>query len=271
MKVDLHTHTNLSDGKLSPAELLQRAKGNGIEILSITDHDTVAGYVKIKQPSLTLIPGIEFSTRWNKSGVHIVGLNIDIQSDAICEAVSFQATARHKRAEDIAARLERKGIRGAFAGAQRIAGNGNIGRPHFAEYLVQTGVCSSTDDAFRKYLGSGKSGDINKFWAAMPQIIDWTRAAGGIAVLAHPLTYKMTRMKLSCLLDDFIADGGQAIEVVSGRQLPHETQMIAGLCNQKKLMASCGSDFHQLDSTRADLGQFPSLPDDCNPVWEKFQ
>lgn len=271
MKVDLHTHTNISDGKLSPSELLQRAKENGIELLSITDHDTVAAYIELKQSSLMLIPGIEFSTRWNKSGIHIVGLNIDIQSDAICEAVSYQTAARHERAEEIAAKLERKGIRGAFAGAQQIAGNDNIGRPHFAEYLVQTGACSSIDEAFRKYLGSGKSGDINKFWAEMPQIIDWIRAAGGIAVIAHPLTYKMTRTKLSCLVDDFIADGGQAMEVVSGRQLPHETRMIAGLCNQKKLLASCGSDFHQPDITRADLGRFPSLPDDCNPVWENFR
>ena len=135
---------------------------------------------------------------------------------------------------------------------------------------MQTGTCNSTDEAFRKYLGSGKAGDINKYWAEMPQIIDWIRAAGGIAVLAHPLTYKMTRMKLARLLDDFIANGGQAIEVVSGRQLDHETRTIARLCNQKKLMASCGSDFHQPDNTWADLGQFQSLPDDCKPVWENF-
>ena len=270
MKIDLHTHTNVSDGKLSPLELLQRAEGKGIELLSITDHDTVAAYSKLTHSSLTLVPGVEFSTRWNKTGIHIVGLNIDVQSDAISEAVTFQNTARHKRAEEIAAKLEHKGIRNAFTGAQKIAGNDNIGRPHFAEYLVQTGSCVSIEEAFKKYLGSGKSADIRKYWATMPQIIDWIRAAGGIAVLAHPLTYKMTRMKFSLLLDDFITAGGQAIEVVSGKQLPHETRNLARLCGQKNLMASCGSDFHQPDNSRIELGQFPPLPDDCDPVWENF-
>lgn len=270
MNIDLHTHTNASDGKLTPAELLQRAEDRGIRLLSITDHDTVAAYSKVKYSSLTLVPGIEFSTSWNKTGIHIVGLNIDLQSDSICTGVNFQATARYKRAEEIATKLEHKGIRNAFTGAQKIAGNNNIGRPHFAEYLVQTGACASIEEAFKKYLGSGKAGDIRKYWAAMPQIIKWIRTANGIAVLAHPLTYKLTRMKLSMLLDEFIAAGGQAIEVVSGKQMPHETQGLAKLCNQKKLMASCGSDFHQPDKSRAELGQFPPLPDTCNPVWENF-
>ena len=270
MNIDLHTHTNVSDGKLSPGELLQRAEDRGIEILSITDHDTVAAYSSIKNSSLVLVPGVEFSTRWSNTGIHIVGLNIDLQSDAISEALAWQTTARHKRAEEIAAKLERKGVTDALEGAQKIAGNDNIGRPHFAEYLVQTGACVSIEEAFKKYLGSGKSGDIRKYWAAMPQIIDWIRAAGGIAVIAHPLTYRLTRMKLSLLLDDFITAGGQAIEVVSGKQLPDDTRNLARLCKQKKLKASCGSDFHQPDKSRSDLGQFPPLPHDCNPVWENF-
>lgn len=270
MNIDLHTHTNASDGKLTPEELLQRAEDKGIKLLSITDHDTVAAYSKIKYSSLTLIPGIEFSTSWNKSGIHIVGLNIDLKSDAIRAGVTFQTSARHKRAEEIASKLEHKGIKDAFTGAQKIAGNDNIGRPHFAEYLVQTGTCVSIEEAFKKYLGSGKSGDIRKYWATMPQIIEWICAAGGIAVLAHPLTYRMTRMKLSLLLDEYIAAGGQAIEVVSGKQSPNETRELANLCNQKRLMASCGSDFHQPDKSWAELGQFPPLPDGCEPVWENF-
>ena len=270
MNIDLHTHTNASDGKLTPAELLQRAEDRGIDLLSITDHDTVAAYSKIQSSPLTLIPGIEFSTCWHSAGIHIVGLNIDLKSDVIRVAITYQTTARHRRAEEIAAKLERNGIKDAFTGAQQIAGNDNIGRPHFAEYLVQAGACVSVEEAFKKFLGSGKAGDIRKFWAAMPQIIDWIRAAGGIAVLAHPLTYRMTRMKLSLLLDDFIAAGGQAIEVVSGKQMPHDTRNLANICSQKNLLASCGSDFHQPGASRAELGQFPPLPNDCNPVWENF-
>jgi 3',5'-nucleoside bisphosphate phosphatase len=271
MNIDLHTHTNVSDGQLSPASLLQRAVSNGVEILSITDHDTVAAYKQLNKEdiSIKLIPGIEFSTFWNKTGIHIVGLNVNLNSAALDEAITWQHNARHMRAEAIAEHLEKLGVKDAFTGAQQIAGNDNIGRPHFAQHLVNTGAATSINHAFKKFLDE-KSGDIKKYWATLPRIISWIRDAGGIAVLAHPLKYKLTRTKLTAMLDDFIDAGGHGMEVISGRQLAHETNDLAKICLQKNLLASCGSDFHQPDQPWSDLGKYPPLPKDCKPVWEYF-
>ena len=272
MHIDLHTHTNVSDGKLSPADLIDRANSRGVEILSITDHDTTLAYEQLDLSSTMprLIPGIELSTSWNKTGIHVVGLNINLNSNAMAEAGKFQQLARIARAEEIAEKLEKQGIRDALEGASRIAGNNNIGRPHFAQHIVNTGAADSITEAFKKYLGSGKSGDIKKYWAPLTQIICWIRDAGGIAILAHPLKYKLSRTRLVALVDDFIADGGEGIEVVSGKQLPADTQQLAKICNQKNLLASCGSDFHEPDQTWAELGGFSPVPKNCTPVWERF-
>jgi predicted metal-dependent phosphoesterase TrpH len=271
MHIDLHTHTNFSDGKLSPDALVQRAMANGVEMLSITDHDTVSAYQHFNaaNPDITLIPGIEFSTFWNKTGIHIVGLNIDLHSDALLEAIAHQHQARRSRSEAIAERLEKQGIRDALAGAQQIAGNDNVGRPHFARHIVNTGAAESINQAFDKYLDS-RSGDIRKFWATLPQIVSWIRDAGGLAVLAHPLKYKLTRTKLVELLDDFIEAGGHGMEVISGKQPEYLASDLAKLCKQKNLLASCGSDFHQPDQSWSDIGRYPPLPKDCTPVWEHF-
>lgn len=272
MHIDLHTHTNVSDGKLSPAELVERAITKGVRVLSITDHDTTLAYQQLDLSASMpgLIPGIELSTYWNKTGIHIVGLNIKLDSNAITEANNFQQNARLVRAEEIAEKLERQGIMKAFDGARKIAGNDNIGRPHFAQHIVNTGAANSINEAFKKYLGAGKSGDIKKYWASLPRIVSWIRDAGGIAVLAHPLKYKLTRTRLVSLIDDFIDAGGEGMEVVSGNQISADTRQLARICNQKNLLASCGSDFHEPDLTWSELGEFSTLPKDCVPVWDRF-
>lgn len=271
MNIDLHTHTNFSDGKLSPDELVQRAMANGVEMLSITDHDTVNAYQHFNPAStnITLIPGIEFSTFWNKIGIHIVGLNVKLNSDALNEAITHQHQARRTRSEAIAERLEKMGIKDALSGAQKIAGNDNVGRPHFAQHIVNIGAVTTINQAFDKFLDS-KSGDIKKFWATLPQIVSWIRDAGGLAVLAHPLKYKLTRTKLIELLDDFVEAGGHGMEVISGKQLAHETTDLAKICTQKNLLASCGSDFHQPNQSWSDIGKYPPLPKGSMPVWELF-
>ncbi len=270
MQADLHTHTNFSDGALSPAELLLRAENNCVDMLSITDHDNIDAYKNLPDTSLKIIPGIEFSTFWKKTGIHIVGLNIDLKSGVLKNAIAKQQMSRYKRAELIARKLEKDGIKNALQGAAEIAGNKNIGRPHFAQYLVNSGLCKSVDEAFKKYLSTKKGADIKTFWPPLEEITGWIRDANGIAVLAHPLSYKFTHMKLSELLDDFIAAGGQAMEVVSGKQLDWQTRDLARLCVRKNLLASVGSDFHTADNTWSDLGKFPSLPKDCHPIWEQF-
>ena len=271
-KFDLHCHSTASDGSLTPNELVQRAHQNGVTHLAITDHDTVAAYGHIDQKAcpLTLIPGIEISTTWGKQGVHIVGLGIDVQSAAITEAVQQQTLARQQRAEQIAKRLRARGLDCELADVKKLANGGQIGRPHFAQHLVATGAVSSVQQAFKKYLGSGKPGDVKQHWASMEQTITWIREAGGIATLAHPLKYKMTRSKLRSLVVDFKNLGGQAMEVVSGKQVPGDTRDMAAICQQFDLLASCGSDFHHPDTPWAELGQYSPLPTETNTVFARL-
>ena len=273
MHIDLHSHTTASDGKLTPAQLLQRASSLELEILSITDHDTTAAYEQLaKTPaSLTLIPGIEFSTYWKKTEIHILGLNIDLQNRTLQEGIMSQKKARELRAQGIAEKLSRVlKIENPFQAVAKLANNENIGRPHFAQYMLDNGLVSQHEDAFKKYLNAGKPAYVRQPWADYEEIIDWIVISGGIAVLAHPGKYNLTRTKLISLIDDFERAGGGGLEVISGSQNPNLTHELTKLCEQKGLLASCGSDFHQPELSWSDLGKFPPLPKSCRPVWEHW-
>lgn len=272
MIFDLHSHTTFSDGSLAPQELIARAIEWGVDVLAITDHDTLDAYREISAPGeqIKLVPGIELSTQWETTGIHVLGLNVDPGSEAIISAAKSQSTARLERARRISENLQKKGIEDAFDGAQGLSLGSYIGRPHFARHLVNTGKAKSISAAFKQYMGDGKAGDVKQHWAELPQIIQWIRDANGIAVLAHPLKYKLTRTKLKRLLDDFIRAGGQGMEVVSGQQQPYLTSDMAQLCTQKGLLASCGSDFHDPGKPWSELGAFPPLPSNVTPVWDRF-
>jgi len=274
---DLHSHTSFSDGVLTPRELIDRAIEKDVDMLAITDHDTVDAFNEIQltqdeinQDGLTLIPGIELSTQWGSVGIHVLGLNVDLGSESIHTAARIQSETRLERAKRISSNLEKKGIENAFDGASRLSAGTYIGRPQFAQHLINIGKVETMHDAFKKYMGDGKAGDVKNHWAELPQIIQWIRDANGIAVLAHPLKYKLTRTRLKRLLDSFIDAGGQGMEVVSGQQTPQQTSAMAQLCEQKNLLASCGSDFHMPGKPWAELGRFPLLPKSVTPAWERF-
>ena len=269
---DLHSHTHYSDGALTPDDLMLRAVEKGVEVLAITDHDTVDAYRygARSNPDIRIVPGIELSTQWENTGIHVLGLNIDPHSDAMSEAAKLQSDARLERARRIGENLDKKGIEGAFEGASALSMSGYIGRPHFARHLINIGAVDSMDAAFKKYLGDGKAGDVRQYWAELPQVVQWIRDANGIPVLAHPLKYKLTRTKLKRFLDYFVRCGGQGMEVVSGQQQPQLTANMATLCEEKKLLASCGSDFHMPGSSWAELGVFAVLPRHLTPVWDRF-
>ncbi len=272
MLYDLHCHSTASDGQLSPEELIQLATRQNINALAITDHDTLGAYdvlAGIRSP-VRLITGIEFSSQWRGMNIHVVGLNFDHQSDTITQAVAQQQQARQVRAERIAERLAKAGIEQTLDAATAIAGNDNVGRPHFARHLVERGVVKNTRQAFKQYLGAGKAGDVKQVWASLAQAVEWIIAAGGLAVLAHPAKYKMTYTKLGLLCDDFIAAGGRGIEVSSGLQTATTTRDMAQLCRSKKMLASCGSDFHQPGQPWAELGRYSALPADLTPIWDWF-
>ncbi|HIL91669.1 MAG TPA: PHP domain-containing protein [Cycloclasticus sp.] len=271
-KIDLHSHTLVSDGSLSPVELVERAKANGVTVLSITDHDSIGAYsdvVDMAGDGLTIIPGIEFSTQWRGIGIHIVGLNLQLDSPSILEGVAQQEKAREERAELICKRLKKAGVAVDFERVKELAQQVNVGRPHFAQHLVEIGAVKNMSAAFKKYLGDGKMGDVKQCWAELPTIVQWITEAGGIAVLAHPLKYKMTRTKLRLFLDDFIEAGGRGMEVVSGQQSNNDTGQLAQLCREKGLLGSCGSDFHQV-SQWSDVGSMATFPKNCDPVWQAW-
>ncbi len=277
MLYDLHTHTHCSDGQLSPQDLVSLAAANGVNVLALTDHDCVDGVIEAQSAAnsdlaqnITVIAGIEFSTQWLGRGIHIVGLHVDVHSADLQAGIGQQQQTRHDRAATIAQRLEKVGIANALEGAQQYAKGAAIGRPHFAQYMVEAGYVNNMGQAFKKYLGSGKAGDVKQGWPSIDRAIEWITASGGIPVLAHPDKYDLTRTKLYELLTDFTDAGGQAIEVVSGKQTSGVTDKMAKAADDFSLLASCGSDFHSPNYAWQALGQYSPLPSRCKPVWERF-
>ncbi len=272
---DLHCHSSLSDGILSPEALVSRAKDKNVSVLALTDHDTTQGLARARAQAdiegLELINGIEFSAQWRNRNVHIVGLNIDVTNSQLQDCIAQQSSLRIQRAKLIAEKLQGLGIPGAYEGALEYASEASIGRPHFASYLVAKGYCKSIQHAFKRYLGTGKVGDIKQVWPDMETIVDYIRNAGGVAVIAHPDKYNMTRTKLCAMVHDFKQSGGGAIEVVSGKQADTVTRDIALIAKKYGLLASCGSDFHAPGQQWQELGCFPEMPVDLDPVWRDWQ
>lgn len=275
MIYDLHTHSNASDGILSPEALVSRARSRGVTHLALTDHDTTEGLQRAAiiadQEGICLISGIEFSTQWQGLNIHVIGLNVDAEGEQLSAAVTQQGKVRGERAQEIGRRLAREGIEDALEGAQSFAQGASIGRPHFARFLVEEGHVSNMNAAFKRYLGAGKAGDVKHTWPEIPKVIADIRSAGGVAVLAHPNRYNLTRTKLRRLVAYFKDSGGQAMEVISGHQNSNETAAMQGIATQFELYASCGSDFHVPDQPWQELGAFGSLPKQCKPVWQLWQ
>jgi predicted metal-dependent phosphoesterase TrpH len=276
-KYDLHTHTKCSDGSLSVLELIDLAIERGVTHLGITDHDTVKAHLQLeennsgyKDSEIKIVKGIELSSQWNNMGIHIVGLNIDVNAIAIKEAVAHQTQLRLQRVKTIAKKLMQRGFPDITEGAIKLAGDSQIGRPHIAQYMVEEGLVSSVAQVFNKYLGAGKVGDVSSIWPDLEQVVKWINEAGGIAVLAHPSRYKMTRTKTRRLMADFSDAGGEAIEVCAGNQVPGVAEEMAAICDEFDFHASVGSDFHNPDYKWVRLGQYPKLPKSCRPVWELF-
>ncbi len=274
--IDFHTHTTASDGALSPRELVQRARDRKVDMLAITDHDTVAGYLTAVQQypqnaaGPRLIPGIEFSCRWSGTTVHIVGLGMACDHPAMIEGLAVLKAARGERGRKIADRLEGLGYRGALAGALAEAGESQLGRPHFSAWLVAQGHVEDHRTAFDKYLGQGKTGDVKAFWPELAEVVHWIVTAGGVAVIAHPLKYQFTRMKLRRLVIDFTAAGGAGIELASGLQSADQLAQLRRLATEFRLEVSIGSDFHRDGPYNPQPGvELPAL-EGLRGVWERW-
>ncbi|SNY45247.1 hypothetical protein SAMN06297280_0857 [Arsukibacterium tuosuense] len=275
MKYDLHSHTLCSDGVLSPAELVARAVERGVDALAITDHDTVAGLTAARQAinqqqlALRLINGVEISTRWQQLEIHIVGLNINPDCPQFLARLASQQQQRLERAEEMARRLAKSQIPDVLPAVMELANGAAITRTHFARHLVNIGKASSMNDVFKKYLGRGKTGYVPSNWVEMAEAVQWIHDAGGVAVLAHPLKYKLTTKWVKRLAEQFAAAGGDAMEIISPQQTPVQKRELWALCQLHGLTASVGSDFHQQTSWN-DLGKNLYLTDDVTPVWHNW-
>ncbi len=274
---DLHCHSNVSDGTLAPAELVERAAGRGVKTLALTDHDDVDGLAEAARAAaahgIEFINGVEISVTWRKHTVHIVGLRIDPLDPALVEGLRGIRSGRRHRAELMADSLARAGIGGVLEGALRYASNPDmIGRTHFARYLVEAGHCKDVRSVFNRYLVKGKPGYVEHVWTNLQNAVTWIRGAGGIAVLAHPGRYMvgrcaMGKTTLHELLKEFVELGGQGIEVVSGSHTPPQYAEFARYATEFGLLCSCGSDFHGPEESYRDLGRLPDFPLECRPVW----
>lgn len=273
--IDLHCHSTASDGKLAAAELVKRAAERGVRTLAITDHDTAEGFrqgqEQAQHSGVRLIPGIELSCVWGGVTIHVVGLNFDPESDAMRAAEAAQNDARASRSLIIAEKLSKRLKHDIDMDAvQALAGGDQVGRPHFAQYLIDQGLVPSMAVAFNKYLGAGKPGDVKASWPEMAQVVQWIVAAGGIPVLAHAHLYKMTRTKLKACINDFIDAGGRALEVSYGQMDNNQSGQMAALAREFGLLGSCGSDFHGPNRFGLDLGVMPKFPSDVTPVWQSW-
>ena len=272
---DLHTHSTVSDGTLTPSALIRRALDRGVDILALTDHDEVSGLDEASAAANSLgmafVCGTELSVSWHDLTLHVVGLNIDPACPVLLSGMQAIRSGRNQRGQMIGESLARAGIQGAYEGALKFAANDDLlSRTHFARFLVDAGYVSDMRDVFKRYLTPGKPGYVEHVWARLSDAIDWIHAAGGQAVLAHPGRYKVNRAGMQALLAEFKDWGGDAIEVLTSSHTESQCQEFVGHALRHGFLASCGSDFHGPGESWMDLGELPPLPEALKPVWHDW-
>ena len=272
LNADLHCHSTISDGTLTPEALAQRAKANGVALWALTDHDEIGGQQRAAAAAAALelpyLTGVEISVTFIHQTVHIVGLGFDPANEVLQRGLEQTRGGRGQRAMEMAESLAKVGIHGTFEGALKYAGNpALISRTHFARFMVESGVCRETNEVFRKYLTEGKPGYVEHRWASLKDAVNWITGAGGMAVIAHPARYKFSANEEYALFSEFKAHGGQGVEVVTGSHTPAEYLSYADTAREFGLAASRGSDFHSPGESHTELGTLPALPGQLTPVW----
>jgi predicted metal-dependent phosphoesterase TrpH len=276
LAADLHSHSTISDGVLSPRELVQRASERAVELFALTDHDELAGLEEAaamaRELDLSFVTGVEISVTWASTTVHVVGLGIDPDDRKLIKALARVRSGRTERAQQMSAGLAAAGIEDAYEGALRYVRNPElISRTHFARYLVDTGICRDVRDVFKRYLVAGKPGYVPHEWAHLDEAVQWITAAGGVAVLAHPGRYRVGDLKLHELVREFKEAGGVALEVVTSNHSREQVRQFAALAREMELEASRGSDFHGPgEAENVELGVVAPLPPGLTPVWHRF-
>ena len=276
LNADLHCHSTVSDGLLSPAEVVRRAHANGVEMLALTDHDELGGVAEARatadEVGMQFLDGVEVSISWgDDQTVHIVALGVDPLNPALCEGLKQVRSGRDARAGRMAAELDKVGIHNAYDGALKYVGNpALISRAHFARYIVECGHARDTKSVFDHWLAKGKPGYVEHSWASLSDALGWIVGAGGTAVIAHPGRYRLTKIERHALFCAFKELGGEGIEVMSGSPVPDEVREFSHIAREFGFLASRGSDFHGPGESWIDLGKVSDLPPDLTPVWTRF-
>ena len=273
--VDLHCHSNVSDGVLAPAAVAKYAHQAGVEVWALTDHDEVGGVGRARAAAQALgmrfVAGVEISITWANETVHIVGLQLDETNPVLLQGLASTRSGRDARGREMAAQLARAGIPDAYEGALKYVDNPDLmSRTHFARYLIEIGAANNVSEVFRKYLTEGKPGYVPHRWASLTDAVGWIRAAGGIAVVAHPGRYRFTELQEGALFDEFKQLGGTAIEVVTGSHSLDQHAEYAEKARRYGFLASRGTDFHAPGEARLDFAALPPLPGGLKPVWHDW-
>ena len=273
-QIDLHCHSTISDGLLSPQDLVAHAAKSGVKVLALTDHDDVGGLQAARQAALQhdihFINGVEISATWKKRTLHIVGLKIDPENTALKTALDKVRIGRDERAQEMAAGLAKVGIEGAYEGANAIAKQSILTRSHFAQFLAQNGHAKDVKSVFKKFLVKGKPGFVDHQWMSLEAAVGLINNSGGSAVIAHPGRYDLGTINMLLLMHEFKSYGGAAIEVVTGSHTPPQYQQFAKIAHQFSLKSSIGSDYHGAGLSYMAMGCVPELPAGCVPVWDDW-
>jgi 3',5'-nucleoside bisphosphate phosphatase len=240
--LNLHIHSTFSDGVFKPKHILDTSRQNGIDIISITDHDTVEAYKHIHQAGLAvrILPGIEFSSNWDDQDVHILGYGVDTRNRVLADMLAWMKEGRHSRAEKMIEKLENMGIKIPFDLVLSFTGEKNlIVRPHIAQALIAQKYCKTKQEAFDKYIGNESPAYVPKPKLLTPEVIDLIHSVGGLSVVAHP-----GKLKHMSYLEEFAGMGIDGVEVYHP---DHKADMIDALqdfCQKYDLYQTGGSDFH---------------------------
>lgn len=274
MTIDLHNHSYYSDGILSPSEVVRLAKKSGCNVFALTDHDTTNGLDEAQQEAnnqqIKLIHGVEISTMWSNMTLHIIGLNIDKDNPTLQAGLSQHQDFRKIRAEKMARSLGGAGVVGAMGKTQALAKTDMLTRTHFAQMLIQEGVCKDMKSVFRRFLTGKKPGSVSGKWAQFDKVIKWIHNAGGVAVLAHPLRYRMTRTKVQRMLSHLSNAGLDGVEVVTAHSTDEEITLMSKWADEYDLLYSRGSDYHGWSNQKIKIGYLKDFPNPDRALWREW-
>lgn len=246
--IDLHTHSNVSDGSMTPEDLIFHAKEAGLSAIALTDHDTTDGIAAARAAALRadieFIPGIEFAACYKDTEVHIVGLFIDETHSAFQKAAKAAADEREKRNTQMIRRMQEAGIDITLEALYAEEGDGILTRANFAACLVRRKAAASVNEAFKKYLDKGRPFYVPRQKLLPETAVSCIHKAGGIAVLAHPLLYHFSDSALETCVTDLKAIGIDALEAYYSRNGLFDTGRMKSLAKKHGLFVSGGSDFH---------------------------